>query len=125
MVLARHDPTEPGSPLHPSSPGNTFRPGAEGPHDLLVTERVGSSFHGTPDLDSWLRASDVEALVICGVTTTTNHCCETTARVGGNLGNRVPFALDETQTFDRRTDCPPPQQLTRALAAIEPTTPSG
>ncbi len=26
-----------------------------------------------------------DALVACGVTT--NHCCETTARVGGNLGD--------------------------------------
>ena len=32
---------------------------------------------------------------------TTNHCCETTARVGGNLGYDVQFALDATYTFDR------------------------
>ena len=37
--------------------------------------------------------------VVCGITT--NHCCETTARVGGNLGYDVLFALDATHTFDR------------------------
>ncbi len=38
-------------------------------------------------------------LYVCGITT--NHCCETTARVGGNLGYDVLFALDATHTFDR------------------------
>ena len=37
---------------------------------------------------------------MCGITT--NHCCETTARVGGNLGHHVLFALDATHTFDRQ-----------------------
>jgi nicotinamidase-related amidase len=37
--------------------------------------------------------------VITGITT--NHCCETTARVGGNLGYDVLFAIDATHTFDR------------------------
>ena len=32
---------------------------------------------------------------------TTNHCCETTARVAGDLGYDVLFALDATHTFDR------------------------
>lgn len=99
VVLVRHDSSDPRSPLHPSSPGNAFKPGVAGPHDLLVIKTVNSSFHGTPDLDAWLRASQVEAIVVCGITT--NHCCETTARVGGNLGHRVFFALDATHTFDR------------------------
>ena len=32
---------------------------------------------------------------------TTNHCCETTARMGGNLGYDVRFVIDATHTFDR------------------------
>ena len=31
-----------------------------------------------------------------------NHCCETTARVGRNLGHDVWFVVDATHTFDRR-----------------------
>ena len=65
----------------------------------MVTKSVHSSFHGTPDLDAWLRGRSVTAIVIAGITT--NHCCETTARVGDNIGYDVFFALDATHTFDR------------------------
>jgi nicotinamidase-related amidase len=99
VVLVRHDSADPDSPLHPGQPGNAFKEGIDGPHDLLVTKHVNSAFHGTPDLDAWLRYHDITELVVCGITT--NHCCETTARVGGNLGYDVRFATDATHTFDR------------------------
>jgi nicotinamidase-related amidase len=70
-----------------------------GEPDLLVSKQVNSTFHGTPDLDAWLRGRGLAGLVVAGITT--NHCCETTARVGGNLGHQVLFALDATHTFDR------------------------
>ena len=38
--------------------------------------------------------------MIAGITT--NHCCETTARMAGNLGYETFFALDATHTFHRR-----------------------
>jgi len=64
-----------------------------------VTKQVNSAFHGHPDLHTWLRGEGISEIVICGITT--NHCCDTTARVGGNLGYDVLFALDATHTFDR------------------------
>jgi nicotinamidase-related amidase len=100
LVYVRHDSTNPGSPLHPSSPGNRLKPYLAPEPDLLVTKSVNSAFHGTPDLHAWLVAEQVTGIVVCGITT--NHCCETTARVGGNLGHRVLFAIDATHTFDRR-----------------------
>lgn len=100
VVFVRHDSDDPASPLHPGRPGNAFKDLLDVEPDLLVAKRVNSSFHGTPDLDAWLRARDLDGLVVAGITT--NHCCETTARVGGNLGHRVLFALDATHTFDRR-----------------------
>ncbi len=62
---------------------------------------MNSAFHGTPDLHRWLRERQLAGVVIAGITT--NHCCETTARVGGNLGYQVLFALDATHPFDRRS----------------------
>jgi nicotinamidase-related amidase len=118
VVLVRHDSGSPDSPLHPSSPGNALKPGVEGPHDLLVTKSVNSSFHGSPDLDGWLRERRLDGIVVCGITT--NHCCETTARVGGNLGHRVLFALDATHTFDRTGpdgQVVPAAELARVTAA--------
>jgi nicotinamidase-related amidase len=118
LVLVRHDSTSPSSPLAPGQPGNALLEDVDGPHDLLVTKSVNSSFHGTPDLDAWLRARDVDGVVVCGITT--NHCCETTARVGGNLGHRVLFALDATHTFDRTAPdgtVVPAEELARVTAA--------
>jgi nicotinamidase-related amidase len=99
VVFVRHDSTDPRSPLHPDSPGNRLKDYLSGAPDLEVTKSVNSAFHGTPDLDAWLSTHDLPGIVVCGITT--NHCCETTARVGGNLGYDVLFALDATHTFDR------------------------
>ncbi len=99
LVFVRHDSTEPGSPLAPGSPGNAFKDVVAGTPDLLVAKSVNSSFHGEPALAPWLDGEGIRTIYVCGITT--NHCCETTARVGGNLGFDVRFVLDATHTFDR------------------------
>ncbi len=99
VVLVRHDSSDPSSPLRPGQSGNRFMEGIDGSCDLLVVKSVNSAFYGDPDLDSWLRSQGLAEVVICGITT--NHCCETTARMAGNLGYRVTFVLDATRTFDR------------------------
>jgi nicotinamidase-related amidase len=100
VVLVRHDSDEDDSPLRPDRPGNAFKPEVEGPADLLVTKQVNSAFHGDPDLAGWLRERGIDQIAVCGITT--NHCCETTARVGANVGFDVLFVLDATATFDRQ-----------------------
>jgi nicotinamidase-related amidase len=99
LVYVRHDSDEPGSSLQPGTPGNEFKDVVSGEPDLLVTKTVNSAFHGEPSLQAWLDGEGVETIYICGITT--NHCCDTTARVGGNLGYDVRFVLDATHTFDR------------------------
>lgn len=99
VVLVRHDSTEPQSPLRAGQPGNDFEPFVHGDHSLLVTKTVNSAFYGDPDLHAWLQSENIDQLVICGITT--NHCCETTARMAGNLGYDVTFVLDATYTNDR------------------------
>ena len=100
LVYVRHDSDEAGSPLAPGTPGNALRSVVGGVPDLLVTKQVNSAFYGEPDLDAWLRGRGIGSIAVCGVTT--NHCCETTARMAGNLGYDVLFVLDATHTFDRR-----------------------
>ena len=118
VVLVRHDSTGPQSPLRPGQPGNDFKPGIASVHNLLVSKQVNSAFYGTPDLDAWLRAEDISAITICGITT--NHCCETTARMGGNLGYDVTFVLDATHTNDREDiegNVIPAEEVARMTAA--------
>lgn len=98
VVFVRHDSLEEGSPLSPDHPGNAFKPEVTGEPDLLVTKHVNSSFIGEPDLDAWLKARGIDRIAVCGIQT--NMCCETTARMGGNLGYDVRFVIDATATFD-------------------------
>lgn len=116
VVLVRHDSQVPDSPLHPGQPGNALMAGIDGPRDLYVVKSVNSAFYGEPDLDGWLRGSNTDELVICGITT--NHCCETTARMAGNLGYDVKFVLDATRTFDRIA---PDGQLLKAADLMRAT----
>ena len=99
VVFVRHDSVIPDSPLRPGQPGNEFKPVITGEADLLVTKHVNSAFYGQPDLDGWLRERQIGGVAIAGITT--NHCCETTARMAGNLGYDTLFVLDATYTFDR------------------------
>ena len=98
IVFVRHDSVEPDSPLRPDRSGNAFKPVISGEPNLLVTKEVNSAFLGTPALEPWLRERGIGAIVVAGIQT--NMCCETTARMGGNLGFDVAFALDATHTFD-------------------------
>ena len=116
IVVVRHDSTSADSPLRPGQPGNDLRPGIDG--DVLITKSVNSAFYGDPDLHTWLTERGITRLTLCGVTT--NHCCETTARMAGNLGYDVDFVIDATHTFDR---IGPDGQVVRAqdLARITAT----
>jgi len=98
VVIVRHDSTEPDSSFVPGEPGNELQELVEGERALLVTKSVSSAFHGDPDLGDWLHREGIEKLVLCGAQT--NMCCETSARVGANLGFDIAFAIDATHTFD-------------------------
>jgi len=98
IVFVKHDSTEPDSPLRPDRPGNALADIVSGEPDLIVTKSVNSAFYGQPDLDAWLKSNDIGAVVIAGIQT--NFCCETTARMAGNLGYDTYFVIDATHTFD-------------------------
>ena len=99
VVLVHHDSVTPGSPLRPGQPGNDFKPELDGARpDLVFGKKVNSAFLGDVDLDAWFKTHGITSFVLAGIQT--NFCCETTARMGGNLGYDITFALDATFTFD-------------------------
>lgn len=102
IVFVRHDSAKPSSPLAKGSPGNAFKSVVKGDPDLLVIKQVHSAFHGSPDLDEWLKKHGITGLAITGIQT--NMCCETTARVGSDLGYDLLFVEDATHTFDLVTE---------------------
>ncbi|MEY4989789.1 MAG: hypothetical protein RIS08_15 [Actinomycetota bacterium] len=97
LVVVKHNSKNPNSTLAPSQPGNDLEPFLDGLGDILVEKSVNSAFYGSPDLHQWLSERGHQSLVICGITT--NYCCETTARMAGNLGYNVEFAIDATTAF--------------------------
>lgn len=104
VVFVRHDSLKADSPLRAGHEGNGFkayveqRRGKGSGAELFITKSVNSAFYGAPDLDAWLKGVGVRQIVVAGIQT--NMCAETTARMGGNLGYEVFFALDATYTFD-------------------------
>jgi nicotinamidase-related amidase len=98
IVLVKHNSRHPDSPLFAGNAGNDLEPFLDGPRDVLIQKSVNSSFYGTPDLHLWLSKRNFRNLVICGITT--NRCCETTARMAGNLGYNTTFVIDATDAFD-------------------------
>jgi nicotinamidase-related amidase len=98
IVVVKHNSKQPDSPLFSGSPGNDLEPFLDGPRDVVIQKSVNSAFYGTPDLHLWLAKRNFRNLVICGITT--NKCCETTARMAGNLGYKTSFVIDATDAFD-------------------------
>lgn len=121
IVVVRHDSRSPGSPLHPSNPGNALVPAVAAVEPaLLVTKNVNSAFYGDPDLHGWLTERGIRELVICGIQT--NMCVETTARMAGNLGYDVTVVLDATRTFDLTGDIAGVGAVTRTAAELMAST---
>ncbi len=98
IVFVKHNSKHPESPLNPGNSGNSLEPILDGPNDVVIQKSVNSAFYGTPDLHLWLTKRNFRNVVICGITT--NRCCETTARMAGNLGYNTSFVIDATDAFD-------------------------
>jgi nicotinamidase-related amidase len=62
--------------------------------DLPITKSVNSAFYREPDLHNWLTRREIRQIVIAGIQT--NMCCESTARMGADLGYEDVFVADAT-----------------------------
>ncbi|MEQ8392916.1 MAG: cysteine hydrolase family protein [Thalassospira sp.] len=100
VIHVRHDSTAPQSRLHPDHPGHAFIDFAVPQADEKVYGKfVNSAFIGTT-LEADLRARGINQIVLCGIST--DHCVNTTTRMGGNLGFDVTIAADACFAFDRK-----------------------
>lgn len=91
-----HSSVTPGSPLHPSHPGQGIRPldfaiPASDGSEPVFWKSVNSSFIGT-GLETHLREKGFRQIIFAGLTT--DHCVSTTVRMAANLGVVDRF-LDE------------------------------
>jgi nicotinamidase-related amidase len=77
------------------------------PAELVLTKTTVNAFTST-GLEAELRDAGIDRVVICGIRT--EQCCETTARIAGDLGFEVDFVTDATTTS--------PIAATGALAAV-------
>jgi nicotinamidase-related amidase len=66
------------------------------PHDVVFHKRVHNAFTDT-QLGEWLRERGLRRLIVSGIRT--EQCCETTTRVGSDLGYPVDFVTEATLTF--------------------------
>jgi nicotinamidase-related amidase len=86
-------------------------PGAGEP---ILTKTSRNAFT-TTNLQQLLTERGIGDLVLCGIQT--EQCCETTARLGADLGYRVTFVTDATATFPiAHRDAPDPQTVAELLA---------
>jgi nicotinamidase-related amidase len=88
------------SPLHPKlcPEGYAVLPeAAPVGKEVIFVKNVNSGFIGT-GLEAHLRATQIDTLVILGLTT--SHCVSTTTRMAGNLGFKVYLPRDATAMFE-------------------------
>lgn len=86
QILARHDPDV-----------EVIEALAPEPGDVIIDKLFYSGFHNT-DLDTVLRARDVDTIIVCG--TVTNVCCETTIRDGVHREYKVIALSDASAAMD-------------------------
>ncbi|HEY6871395.1 MAG TPA: isochorismatase family protein [Geobacteraceae bacterium] len=103
VVVVRHEAAAPDRPVfRKGTPAWELHPEvANRPRDLLVEKTLPGSFTGT-ELEAWLRARDIDTVVISGYMT--QMCCDTTARQAFHLGFGVEFLSDATGTLSLAND---------------------
>jgi nicotinamidase-related amidase len=100
VIHIRHDSTFPASAYRPGQEGNDFKIEVAPAHgETVIPKRTNSAFIGT-ELESLLRGSGIDVLVVSGVST--NNSVEATVRMAGNLGFQTYLVADACFTFARR-----------------------
>lgn len=103
VIIVQHAAIAQNAPVFKKgSPGWELHPDiARRPHDLLIEKTLPGSFTNT-NLETWLRANNIDTVVIAGYMT--QMCCDTTARQAFHLGFNVEFLSDATGTLAIKND---------------------
>jgi len=94
---------------------------AAAPGEPVLTKTAHNAFT-TTRLQQVLTRHGVHDLVVCGIRT--EQCCETTARVGSDLGYDVTFVVDATATMPLQAPGSPPGRTTAQILADPATLPA-
>lgn len=115
VVWVLHAEPGSGTPFDPAS-GHVrlIEPLMPEPGEPVLTKTSHNAFT-TTGLQQLLTQRGITEIVVCGIRT--EQCCETTARVGSDLGYRVTFVTDATATNPiAHRDAPADQTVTELLA---------
>ena len=90
--------TEPGSDtvFDPASGHVRLIDGLKPEHDEPTIHKTAHNAFTTTNLEQRLTRAGIRELIICGIRT--EQCCETTARVGSDLGYDITFVTEATAT---------------------------
>ena len=115
IVWVLHSEPGTGSPFDPASGYVRLMDGlVPEPGEPVLTKSSHNAFT-TTNLQQRLTESGIRDLVVCGIRT--EQCCETTARVGFDLGYRVTFVTDATATSPiEHRDAPAGRSMAEILA---------
>lgn len=115
VVWVLHSEPGSGTPFDPAS-GHVrlIEPLAPEPGEPVLTKTSHNAFT-TTNLSQVLTQHGITEIVVCGIRT--EQCCETTARVGSDLGYRVTFVTEATATNPiAHRDAPAGQTVAELLA---------
>lgn len=97
IVWVLHSEPGGGTPFDPASGHVRLVGGLEPRADEPVVTKTSINAFTTTNLQQLLTARGIRTMVVCGIQT--EQCCETTARVGSDLGLDVDFVTEATATF--------------------------
>jgi ureidoacrylate peracid hydrolase len=105
--------------LHPDHPGHALHPElqVEDGDEIVRKHRYSAFVPGSSELDSVLRARGIDSLILTG--TTTNVCCESTARDGHMLGYRIFAVADAMSALTECEHLSALESLARYFASLQ------
>ncbi|MBO2454705.1 cysteine hydrolase [Actinomadura barringtoniae] len=115
VVWVLHSEPGSGTPFDPPSGHVRLMDGLDARDGEPVITKTSRNAFTTTNLQQLLTAAGIRHLVVCGIQT--EQCCETTARLAGDLGFEVTFVTDATATFPiEHRDAPPGRGIAEILA---------